>query len=129
MSALRLVVIEGMDVGREFEIAGVLTVGRDHSVGLVLEDQEVSRRHASLAAEGDAVAVEDLGSKNGTYVNGEPISEKHILGVGEKLRIGTTVLQLLPVVAETTPAPVPDREASETRLHVPQNPEEDEASG
>ena len=119
MRARRLVVVEGPDVGREFEIAGVLTIGRDRSVGLVLADQEISRRHASVSAEGDGIVVEDLGSTNGTYVNGEQISEKRMLTVGEKVRLGNSVLQLVSAEAETEAGTVPrEQVAPETRLHV-----------
>ncbi len=55
---------------------GVLQVGRAEDNGLVLRDIAVSRRHASIAIDPDRVVVKDLGSGNGTYINGEPIKQQ-----------------------------------------------------
>jgi pSer/pThr/pTyr-binding forkhead associated (FHA) protein len=51
----------------------ITTVGRDPGAGLVLDDESVSRMHARLDREGDALAVTDLKSSNGTTVNGDPV--------------------------------------------------------
>jgi hypothetical protein len=55
-----------------------LEVGRDAVCGLVLEDSRVSKRHALLGWTGSGWAVEDLGSKNGTTVNGQPVSRAEL---------------------------------------------------
>lgn len=69
-------------------------VGRDESLGLVLSDASVSRRHARVRSdEGGAVTVEDLGSTNGTAVNGVPI-QRATLKPGDHLEIGTVSLRL-----------------------------------
>jgi predicted component of type VI protein secretion system len=70
-------------------------VGREPSLPLHLdEDTQVSRRHARFTAQGGGVAVEDLGSTNGTYVNEQPINSPRSLNAGDKVRIGLTVLEL-----------------------------------
>jgi pSer/pThr/pTyr-binding forkhead associated (FHA) protein len=91
---VRIVVVGGPSEGKEFELSGAVTVGRDASAGIVIDDAEASRRHASLSVEGVTVTVEDLGSTNGTFVNGQRISGAETLSAGDKLRIGTTVFEL-----------------------------------
>jgi hypothetical protein len=70
-----------------------LILGREHgSADLVIEDPGVSRRHARVLPDGGGVIVEDLGSSNGTYVNGERISGPVELGAGDEVQVGATVL-------------------------------------
>lgn len=73
--------------------SGVL-LGRNPECTLVLDDDYASGRHARVFYEDKAWYVEDLGSTNGTHVNGERITESHVLQAGTQLRIGTTVLEL-----------------------------------
>lgn len=68
-----------------------LVIGRLPECGVVLEDTNVSRRHAELRRSGDAVVLTDLGSTNGTRVNGAPIRE-HVLGSGDEVSVGSTRL-------------------------------------
>lgn len=63
-------------------------IGRDPDCGIVIEDDQVSRQHALLLVDGDRVAVRDLGSRNGTFVNGAAIvgdvtvSDDDLLAIG-----------------------------------------------
>jgi pSer/pThr/pTyr-binding forkhead associated (FHA) protein len=66
------------------------TVGRD-DCDVVLTDPEVSRRHAVLVASSDGLAIEDLGSTNGTWVNGERIARPEPIRAGDEVRFGNTV--------------------------------------
>jgi pSer/pThr/pTyr-binding forkhead associated (FHA) protein len=93
MADIQLVVVDGPLQGKEFEIAGSAVIGRDPSSGLVLEDPEASRRHASVSPEADGVNVEDLGSTNGTYVNGNRLAAPVVLRPGDRVQVGTTVLE------------------------------------
>jgi pSer/pThr/pTyr-binding forkhead associated (FHA) protein len=61
----------------------------------VLDDPNVSRRHAQVRREGDAIFVVDLGSTNGTRVNGVPVRE-HRLVSGDVISVGTTALRFEP---------------------------------
>jgi hypothetical protein len=101
VAELQLVIVEGPDSGREFDLAGAIVIGRDASAGIVIDDAEASRRHASFAAEGASATVEDLGSTNGTFVNGERLSGSRALSAGDRIRIGTTVLELRSLVQAT----------------------------
>lgn len=92
-AAVELVIVDGPDAGRCFDLAGVVVLGRDRSAGIVVDDPEVSRKHASLAAHADGVEIEDLGSRNGTFVHGERIAACRLTG-GDRLRVGSTVLEV-----------------------------------
>jgi diguanylate cyclase (GGDEF)-like protein len=76
------------------EIRGELVIGREAEHGLSLpHDRGVSREHAKIVATGDGALLVDLGSTNGTFVDGLQIQEK-LLNEGEKIRVGqTTVLK------------------------------------
>jgi signal transduction histidine kinase len=89
-----LIVIQGVDEGREFELRGPqLGIGRDAANPLHLHDTEVSRRHAEfrLTLDGGGYRLLDRGSANGVYVNGQPIKEAP-LRAGDQIQIGQTVL-------------------------------------
>jgi hypothetical protein len=68
-----------------------LVIGRLPECGVVLQDSNVSRRHAELRRAGEGVIVTDLGSTNGTRVNGVPIREQ-ILASGDEVSVGSTRL-------------------------------------
>jgi hypothetical protein len=68
-----------------------LVIGRLPECGVVLADSNVSRRHAELRRSGDSVVLTDLGSTNGTRVNGAPVRER-ILASGDEVSVGSTRL-------------------------------------
>jgi hypothetical protein len=68
-----------------------LVIGRLPECGVVLADSNVSRRHAELRRAGDTVVLTDLGSTNGTRVNGAPIRER-TLASGDEVSVGSTRL-------------------------------------
>ena len=75
--------------GREIPLIDGMVVGRGQC-DVVLVDPEVSRRHALVTATAGP-AVEDLGSRNGTWLNGQRITGAHRLRSGDELRFGNTV--------------------------------------
>jgi two-component system, cell cycle response regulator len=80
--------LDGQDSGQVLSLAiGRSSVGRLDGSDLVLADPSVSRRHARFVADGDGFRVEDLGSSNGTYVNGEVVSQ-HWLREGDVVQFG-----------------------------------------
>ncbi len=85
----RLRIETGTLRGREFELSRAFVVGRAQSCDLVLSDDSCSRLHARFTPEGDRVKLEDLGSTNGTLVNGER-KGLHILEEGDRITIGDT---------------------------------------
>jgi pSer/pThr/pTyr-binding forkhead associated (FHA) protein len=85
---MRLGVISGPHTGRIVEVHGELTVGRDPSCVLRLDDPKVSRRHATLGPTASGIAIRDEGSLNGTWVNDLRIAGSRGLAVGDRIRIG-----------------------------------------
>ena len=87
-----LFVIHGHDQGKRFPLdAAVLSVGRDASNTIQLQDSEVSRRHAQIAHTEQGPSLVDLKSSNGTYVNGQSVQER-ILRSGDRVQFGRTLL-------------------------------------
>jgi hypothetical protein len=87
-----LVLPDGQRVGIGDE---VVTIGRLPECAVVLDDPNVSRRHAQLRREGDSVLLIDLGSTNGTKVNGVLVRERR-LTPGDTVTVGTTTMRFEP---------------------------------
>jgi hypothetical protein len=100
---LALRFIAGKYQGGEVPLRGgqELIVGRSSEADIVLIEEMVSRRHACISCKEREILVEDFGSTNGTFVNGEKIS-KGALKVGDRILIGTSILKI--VVTEGPPA-------------------------
>jgi len=77
---------------------GPMRIGRAPDCELVLRDSRVSRRHARLSARDGVLVLTDLGSTNGTRVNGHRVSEV-VLGAGDRILIGETTLTIEPATA------------------------------
>jgi FHA domain len=106
-----VVVTGGPEAGRRVELGVEMAIGRQDG-DLVLEDPEVSRRHAVLRRSGESVIVEDLDSTNGTFVNGERIQGPITVGAGDQVRVGRTTLEI-----------EPDPRADETIVSIPLPPD------
>ncbi|MFI7706275.1 FHA domain-containing protein [Nonomuraea sp. NPDC049480] len=99
-----LVVSRGM-AGIKFDIPGGHTeIGSMRGSGILLEVDGVSRRHASLDRNGDHVVINDLGSRNGTWVNGHKIVDGQALHDGDRLRIGYAELRFVQPAAAASSA-------------------------
>src|SRR3970282_1773487 len=68
-----------------------IVLGRDPSCDLVINDIEVSRRHARLIAQSGGYVIEDLGSTNGTFVEGERVRSVRPLKSGENIQLGESI--------------------------------------
>jgi hypothetical protein len=78
---------------QEFDLSrGATVIGRSSECQLTIEDPLVSRQHARILLEGDEARVEDLGSRNGVKLNGQPVAKPTLLKDGDRLRIGTQEL-------------------------------------
>ena len=83
-------IIQGFDQGERLEISSkIVRIGRDSNNDLQVHDSEVSRFHAELQPEGDGFKVVDLGSSNGTFLNGERITSA-VLSSGDRVQLGKT---------------------------------------
>jgi len=89
---LTLLVLQGPDKGRRFELPDEpALVGRE-SRQLPLTDNTVSRRHAELVPDNGAWVLKDLGSSNGSYVNGARVTNRYTLKLGDQIRVGRTLM-------------------------------------
>jgi diguanylate cyclase (GGDEF)-like protein len=87
-----LIVLAGSSVGEMFILNTSRTViGRGNQADIHIIDEGISRRHAEVMQEGDRVFVRDLGSTNGTFLNGHRINE-HPLKDGDKIQVGSTTI-------------------------------------
>jgi pSer/pThr/pTyr-binding forkhead associated (FHA) protein len=107
---ISVVFSEGPLAGERRDLDRELTFGRE-DCDVVIADHQVSRRHMLLKPVGDVLHVEDLGSSNGTFVNGYPITEPVGASDGDAIRIGTSeaIVQVTapPPPAMPHPAPAP----------------------
>jgi transcriptional regulator with GAF, ATPase, and Fis domain len=91
-------------------ITAITRIGRDQSAQIVLDDHKASREHAEIALAPGGVTIEDLGSHNGTYVNGARLGNERVFApLRSTLRIGRTLFRVVPDVRPyTTPPPADD---------------------
>jgi pSer/pThr/pTyr-binding forkhead associated (FHA) protein len=94
MARLLLEIVEGPGAGRQLPLDRPVVVGRDAQADVVLDDERVSRRHARITPEAGGAVVEDLDSRNGTFVNREEIHSPVSAAPGDDVLLGTTVLEL-----------------------------------
>lgn len=80
----------GLDPGTRFDLFGGLTLGRSAEADVSFEDRYASGIHATLYSRGDRYFVEDLGSTNGTLLDGRPVSGEQELRDGSQIEIGDT---------------------------------------
>ena len=85
---LRVQTAAGLRAGSAYDLSDGALLGRGDGADIRLEDAFASTRHARLVAEGDVIVLEDLGSTNGTYLNGEPLRGPQPLHVGDRIKIG-----------------------------------------
>lgn len=116
----RLEVVAGNATGTVIVVQDELLIGRHaEGPGRLADDEEISRSHARVALEpGGFCAIEDLGSTNGTFVNGLRVAGPKTLAVGDTIELGGTTL----VVAELTFAdaePAPARADSQATPRAP----------
>jgi len=95
MDAHALVVLLGPAAGMQIEVEDELLIGRLASgPGLLGRDAELSRRHALVRRSGSQLTIVDLGSTNGTRVNGRPISQPTELYPGDRVELGASLLEV-----------------------------------
>ncbi|MBA3654114.1 MAG: FHA domain-containing protein, partial [Actinobacteria bacterium] len=80
--------------GKTFDLTDEVTVGRASGCQVALSDPTVSQLHARIFRRDGRLFVEDLGSSNGTYVNRKKVSSPVAIRRGDRLSVGSTVLEL-----------------------------------
>ncbi|TET54492.1 MAG: FHA domain-containing protein [Anaerolineales bacterium] len=88
----QLVVEQGPQPGQGFMLVrALLTIGRDAGNDIVISHPEISRQHTRITRQGELVIVEDMGSTNGTFVNGVLLKSPHTLSDGDVIGMGDAV--------------------------------------
>jgi len=85
---LRVGTAAGLRSGAAYDLSQGALLGRGDQADIRLEDTFASTQHARLVPQGEVIVLEDLGSTNGTYLNGEPLRGPQPLHVGDSIRIG-----------------------------------------
>ena len=94
----QLIMRSGPTPGASFALEGdQLTIGRDSSNEITINDAEISRRHARLTFQGGKYVLEDLGSTNGTFVNGQRLAGPRVLKNGEVVSFGEQIVLVFEV--------------------------------
>lgn len=94
-----LILIRGNLQGKKFSLKGAakFILGRDKTANIQVDDANVSRQHAQISKEDDKVYIEDLGSRNGTFLNDEPLGDtRKLLEKEDMIKLGSTILKYLP---------------------------------
>jgi len=85
---LRVEQAMGMRAGDEYDLSQGATLGRGDRADIRLEDPFASSRHCRISRQGDVMVIEDLGSTNGTWLNGSQLDGPQPLHPGDRIRIG-----------------------------------------
>jgi len=100
----QLVMHSGPTPGKIFPLDGdLLTIGREADNNIAINDAEVSRKHTQFVFQGGKFIVTDLGSTNGTFINGQRLTGQHILQPGEIISLGEQINLLFETVAQVDP--------------------------
>jgi len=92
-----LIVIRGQPQGKRYILTqDIMAMGRDPSVPLAINDNNVSRRHAEILKKDGKVFIKDLGSTNGSFINDKQITGEVELHKEDMIKIGNTILKYLP---------------------------------
>jgi len=117
-----LLLLTGPAAGRRFEVVSEVTLGRSPSCEIPVDDDKVSRRHARIFLREGQARLQDLGSRNGTLLNGERIQGEALLLPGDRVQVGETVALFEPAaqaaVAETQPLDASHVPIAEVLPHV-----------
>jgi hypothetical protein len=116
--AVQLEILEGAEAGTQVPVDAETVIGRADDADLTLPDAGVSRTHARVSAAASGASIEDLGSSNGTFVNGERITGARQLQDGDEIQLGGAILRVSagtaqtqmigPGATEAHPGPPPD---------------------
>ena len=94
MADFTLEIVEGPNAGMQVALDRPIEVGRDPGAAVVLHDELVSRHHARITPTRGGATLEDLGSTNGTFVNGNELHAPTFTSAGDQILVGVSVIQL-----------------------------------
>lgn len=134
MAQFQLIMRSGPTPGAAFALEGdQMTIGRDSTNEITINDAEISRRHARLTFQGGKYVLEDLGSTNGTFVNGQRLAGPRVLKAGEVVSFGEQIVLVFEAStfdpAATVASPRASAVASVPRPSTPPPPPPAEYAG
>ena len=92
---MQIIIEKGNGKGTLFRLHdGINTLGRDAGNRIRLSDSQISRNHCKIRKIGESLFLTDLGTRNGTSVNGKPVAETALV-IGDRIAIGSTVLRIV----------------------------------
>lgn len=102
-----LVISDGVMAGASFLLdRPIVTLGRDAACEVSIDDASLSRHHVQFLCQSDGDYIQDMGSRNGTKVNGELVLSPRLLQPGDALRVGNITIEYVSIqTARTTPLP------------------------
>ncbi len=114
--------ISGKYQGGEYalKLDSEIIIGRSSDLDMVLVEDMVSRQHSKITTHGGELYIEDLGSTNGTFVNGEKISKKR-LKEGDRILVGTSIIKLVAASDEETTGGTDIQELPDESYQTPSN--------
>lgn len=101
-------VLQNLQTGEEIPLAGVVRIGRVRENTIVLDDEKVSRSHATIWEDANRLFIRDEGSTNGTLVNGTPVTQPTLLEPEAQIQIGNVTFELKLRPLTESPVIVPD---------------------
>ncbi len=122
----------GPTIGKVYPLeASEVSIGRESTNTITINDVEVSRKHARMELRGNAYVIQDLGSTNGTFVNGQRVTGPQVLNPGDSISLGEGIVlsyesafdpnatMMSANVARSTPAPIPEPAPAAAPVPVP----------
>jgi hypothetical protein len=123
MAQFQLVMRSGPTPGASYPLEGdQLTIGRDSVNGVAINDAEISRKHARLTFQGGKYVIEDLGSTNGTFVNGQRLSGPFVLKSGDVVSFGEQIVLMYDVMSADPGATIASSRKPSARVAAPVAP-------
>ncbi len=100
----QFVMHSGPTPGKIFPLSGdIIILGRESENAIVINDAEISRKHTQLVYQGGKYIITDLGSTNGTFVNGQRLTSQHVLISGEVVSLGEHIILLFEAAGQVDP--------------------------
>ncbi|MEZ0396594.1 MAG: FHA domain-containing protein [Anaerolineales bacterium] len=117
MAQYQFVMRSGPTPGKVYPLEQTeLTIGRDTSNAITINDAEVSRKHAKLTLRGSEYVIEDLGSTNGTFVSGQRLSAPYTLRPGDLVSLGENIVLMFEATSDPNATMIASRKAAKAAV-------------
>lgn len=111
----QFVMRSGPTTGKIYPLeASEIIIGRDASNGVAINDAEISRKHAKLSLHGSAYVIQDLGSTNGSFVNGQRITGTQVLNPGDTVSFGENIVLMYETAQDPNATVISSAQAPKT---------------